>query len=49
MREELAAQREKVKRIREELAREKLKLSEARSVGSKETLGEVEAVKPPGA
>ena len=49
MREELAAQREKVKRIRELLAKEKLKFSEARSVGSKETLGEVDAVKPPGA
>ena len=48
MREELAAQREKVKRIREELAKEKQKLAGAR-VGSKETLAEVEAFKPLGA
>ena len=41
MRKELADQREKVKVIREELAREKLKLAQA--------LGEVEAFKPPGA
>ena len=41
VRNELADQRKKVKGIREELAREKLKLAQA--------LGEVEAFKPPGA
>ena len=45
MRKELADQREKVKGIREELAREKLKLAQALV----ETMGEVEAFKPLGA
>ena len=44
MREELAAQSEKVKRIREELAEEMLKLAEA-----KEAFGDVEAFNPPAA
>ena len=42
MREELAAQSEKVKRIREELAEEMLKLAEA-----EEALDDVEAFNPP--
>ena len=45
VRKELADQKEKVKGIREELAREKLKLAQALV----ETMGEVEAFKPPGA
>ena len=45
VRKELADQREKVKGIREELAREKLKLAQALV----ETMGEVEAFKPLGA
>ena len=45
VRKELADQREKVKGIREELAREKIKLAQA----TVETMGEVEAFKPPGA
>ena len=48
MRKELADQREKVKRIREELLGEKLKLAEA-LVETKEASSEVEAYKPPGA
>ena len=45
VRKELADQRENVKVIREELAREKLKLAQALV----EMIGEVEALKPPGA
>ena len=48
VRKELADQREKVKRIREQLLGEKVKLAEA-LVGTKEALSEVEAFKPPGA
>ena len=48
VRKELADQREKVKRIREELLGEKLKLAEALVV-TKEASSEVEAYKPPGA
>ena len=48
MRKELADQREKVKRIREELLGEKLKLAEA-LVETKEASSVVEAYKPPGA
>ena len=45
VRKELADQKEKVKGIREELAREKLKLAQALV----EMMGEVESFKPPGA
>ena len=48
VRKELADQREKIKRIREELLGEKLKLAEA-LVETKEASSEVEAYKPPGA
>ena len=49
VRKELADQREKVKRIREELLGEKLKLAEALVETKEASRSEVEAYKPPGA